>query len=168
VKKSEASEIVAILASAFPSSKAGDGTFRLYEKVLLGYDYEAIHASAMRLLVNARWLPTLAEIIEGNEPAGGIALEQWGHVGKACAIVGSYQPMPTFRDPVTAHCVDMMGWKYLCTSPNEAADRARFVELYNQVSDRDRRELRAGQHRTLMAARPRPLPTLAELSEEAP
>jgi hypothetical protein len=33
-----------------------------------------------------------------------------------------------------------MGWQYLCKSPNDAADRSRFCDLYEGLQGRERHE----------------------------
>ena len=43
-------------------------------------------------------------------------------------------PWKLFTDPVTAQCVASLRWRELCDSENQAADRARFVELYDKLA----------------------------------
>ena len=102
---------------------------------------------------NVPWRDLLVAI---TPPAG---YPQWGRYGKgktmhhhAIRMEGTYSPQPKFRDAVTEHCVGLMGWRYLCKSSNDVADRARFCELYDAVANRDRIERRAGQTRTIAAA----------------
>ncbi len=45
-----------------------------------------------------------------------------------------------FPDPTTMRCVELMQWSKLCSSENEVADRARFVELYDKLAVQDRRK----------------------------
>lgn len=146
----EAAKMMAMLDLAFPNFKSKPGTFELYERILLKFDHDAAREAIETHIATAKFFPTIAELLDAIAPAGGgVALEQWGHLCRAISDVGSYQPAPRFRDPVTAHCVATMGWKELCRSVNDVADRARFCELYGQVASRDRLEQRGGQSRTL-------------------
>ncbi len=155
--KAEATRLVAILAAAWPDSKATQQTMALYVTRLLECDYGAAEAAVRRLVDNSRWLPRIADLLDAIEPPPAIALEQWGRVCYAIRMEGTYSPQPKFRDAVTEHCVGLMGWRYLCKSSNDVADRARFCELYDAVANRDRIERRAGQIRTIAAASTRQL-----------
>ena len=44
----------------------------------------------------------------------------------------------TIADPVLAATVKAFGWSALCRGDNPSADRARFIELYDQLA-KDRR-----------------------------
>ena len=116
------------------------------------YEYATARTALRALARTAKWFPTIAEVVEACDAVDapeGVALEQWGIVCEAIRRVGVYGDMPKFVDPVTARCVSCLGWVYLCKSPNDAADRARFCELYGELQGRDRRERRAGLPRSL-------------------
>lgn len=148
--RADAAELVAILDAAYPK-KAPPATLLFFEGQLMKLEREPGFAAIEAHVLRSRFFPTLAELVEAASPAPGIALEQWGAVCEAIQRVGVYRPPPPFGDPVTRHCVEVMGWKLLCKSPNDAADRARFCELYGQVASRDRLELRAGRPRSIGA-----------------
>ena len=72
-------------------------------------------------------LDTAADLTVGP---GRSAVDAWGDVGHAIRRVG-YIGVPNFRDPIVDYCVRAMGWLNLCKGDSlEAADRARFCELY--------------------------------------
>jgi hypothetical protein len=133
----ETKALIGILATSFPGSRMTSGTIDVYKQMLSDLDRDVASAAVKQLIRTARFLPTIAEIRaacvaieDGPAPS---ALEQWGIVGNACATVGCYSPQPAFKDAVTERCVRAMGWRYLCKSPNEAADRARFCEMYREL-----------------------------------
>lgn len=143
----EVAKLVAILIAAFPASKITVESSAIYERMLADLDYPAANAAVERLLATSKWLPTVAEIREatltlyaGEVRPGG---EAWGSVLKAIGRYG-YMRTPgkdfTFDDPVTAECVAAMSWRELCDSENQVADRARFVELYDQLAVQSRRK----------------------------
>lgn len=75
-------------------------------------------------------------------------LDAWGDVKRAIAEHGSYHPPNgvsvlavggyawTFEDALVGKVVAALGWRTLCMSENEMADRARFVDAYEQEQRR--------------------------------
>ena len=53
--------------------------------------------------------------------------------------------VPSFADPLVTECVRIMTWRGLCLGENEAADRARFIELYDGLATRWRVDAVAGR-----------------------
>ena len=148
MKESEAAKLVSILMAAFPAGKGNDQTAMVYEAELVDLDAELASRAIRRMLRTSKFLPSIAEIRGAAvaEQRGPLTsgLEAWGALGEAIARIGHYQ-VPTFRDERLAECVRLMGWRYLCKSPNEMADRARFVELYEHLQDRERTEKQIGR-----------------------
>lgn len=154
----QAQQLVAVLAAAFPGTLARldadqqrvmHGTYR---RMLVDLDYAATNAAIERLLATAKFLPTVAEIreatlavVEGPRSNGG---EAWGAVLRAIRKWGVYR-VPgvdfTFADPVTARAVSDLNWTELCNSENAVADRARFIELYDQLA-REHRTKKLSEH----------------------
>ena len=66
----------------------------------------------------------------GRKRHGGDA---WGDVLREIGRTGRYRS-PQFADAVTARAVARLGWRELCDSDNAVADRARFVQLYDQLA----------------------------------
>lgn len=147
MKQSEVTELVEILAAAFPRPQMTEATCNVYERMLCDLDRELAHRAVARLITSSKWLPTVAEIrgaatelTAGPRRLGG---EAWGDVGQAVRLVGRYRE-PEFEDPIVAECVRLLGWQTLCDGTNESADRARFIELYDGLATRERRELVVG------------------------
>ena len=152
--KADVTELVAVLAAAFPGSQMSPKTVQVYQGLLLDLEPEAAKKAVARLVATSRFLPTIAEIRQaafelerGPRRLGG---EAWGDVVLAIRRVGSYE-VPRFADPLTAKCVRMMGWKQLCLSENDAADRARFTELYDGLAEREAKDGAAGEALALPA-----------------
>lgn len=142
MEKADAAELVALLSMAFPRPPMQEGTMQVYESMMLDLPRETAQAAVQRLITSSRFLPTIAEIraaavevVRGPKRAGA---EAWGDVTMAIRRVGRYRPPPDFDDPLVSECVTNMGWLSLCDSTNETADRARFIELYDQIAARDR------------------------------
>ena len=142
--KQECSRLVYMLFTAFPQGdKAGEERLRIYEQMLCDLDFELAKAAVGRLIQSARFLPTVAEVREATRVASAghrrTGLEAWGDVVHAVRYQGAYR-VPKFSDPLVEHVVACMSWQELCLGENEAALRARFVEAYEAVRDRENRE----------------------------
>jgi hypothetical protein len=146
VNELQIKKLVAVMVAAYPSSKISEESVGVYTRMLADLDYPAANAAVEQLLATSKWMPTVAEIrdrivslVTGEIRAGG---EAWGSVLKAIRGAGRYR-IPgvdfAFFDPVTAECVSAMSWVELCDSENPTADRARFIELYDQLATRHRR-----------------------------
>jgi len=166
MKRSEVAKLVLNLTAAYPNAPVTEATSAAYERQLADLDYAAAQAAIERLLNTCRFLPTIAEIREaatemtlGPRRLGG---EAWGDVNAEVRRVGRYG-LPSFEDPLTAEAVRQMGWLSLCDSTNEVADRARFVELYDGLAARQRRDQVAGPALALPAPRAAQRPKLASV-----
>src|SRR5690349_9625631 len=134
MRRSEAAQIVAMLVAAYRDKSVTEATVEVYETMLSDLDFEACKAAVTRVIATSKWFPTVAEIrhAAASERLGAVRAggEAYGDVVSAIRSVGSYRPAPTFDDPVVNECVRIMTWRGLCLGDNEAADRARFIELY--------------------------------------
>lgn len=141
--RSEASQLVAMLVAAYAGSAArvSDETAEVYERMLLGLDAQAAQEAVVRLIRTSKWLPTIAEVLEAATALQSGVLrsgaEAWGDVVSAIRAVG-HIGSPRFEDQLVADIVARWGWRQLCLSPNDAADRARFIELYDKLASRAR------------------------------
>jgi hypothetical protein len=148
VKPIEAAKLVAMLSAAYRDAPISEQTSEVYEAMLADLDFAAGQQAVQRLICSSKWLPTVAEIRaaaadvkHGPVRAGG---EAWGDLVEAIRRVGSYRPAPTFADPLVTECVKAMGWRELCLGSNDAADRAKFVALYDSLAGRERAGIVAG------------------------
>jgi len=144
----QAIEVVGTLLAAFPSARVNEATVALYRRKMAPLDYETAMRAVDRCVDTERFFPSLAAIkeayvaIEDGPPKA--ALQQWGSVQRACAEVGYYR-VAKFTDPVTTECVAALGWQRLCHSDNETSDRARFVELYRELSKQRQTQRQTGE-----------------------
>lgn len=147
----ECQKLVAVLLGAYPQSRISASTPAVYERMLVDLDVTAANAAIERLLATAKFMPTIAEIREaalavtvGEVKRGG---EAWGEVQRLLARYGARRYdlgwKPPITDPVAVQVVAALGWVALCDSENQVADRARFIDLYDQLAARDRRSLTA-------------------------
>jgi hypothetical protein len=142
--RAESARLFAVISGAFPHVHVTDDTRDIYVAMLGDLDVKVANEAVRKLLATAKFMPTIAEIrakaaelVHGPRLNGG---EAWGAIVEAIQRVGSYRPAPRFTDPLVGECVKLMGWKNLCLGENDAADRARFIQLYDQLSQQQRTE----------------------------
>lgn len=148
MRRSEAAKLVAMLSAAYRDAAISDATSELYETMLADLEFAVTQQAVARLICTSKWLPTVAEIRAtaadiqlGPVRSGG---EAWGDVLAEIRRTG-YIGVPRFNDPLVARCSDIMTWRGLCLGDNEAADRARFIELYDNLAARERHDIVAGR-----------------------
>lgn len=148
MRRSEAAKLVATLSAAWRDAPISEATSEVYEAMLADLDFGIAQEAVHRLINTSKWLPTVAEIRataanvqRGPVRSGG---EAWGDVLAEIRRTG-YIGAPRFNDPLVARCVDLMTWRGLCLGENEAADRARFIDLYDNLAARQREDEVAGR-----------------------
>jgi hypothetical protein len=144
----EAQRVVTMLVSAFPSALARlsdeqlRDTMKIYREMIKDVEADLAAQAVRGLIATSRFMPTIAEVREacmiakyGRRRPGGDA---WGDVVKALKRYG-YTRSPgrdfSFDDQLVARAVGALGWAELCKSDNSVADRARFIELYDQLAN---------------------------------
>lgn len=120
----------------------------LWYRQLQDIPYEAAEAILSKWVATNKWSPSIADIRDGMaEIQNGGAVEDWGEGwNKAMAAIrkyGSYNEAEALDSlpPLTRETVRRLGYKSLCWSENQIADRANFRQVYEilekrQVEDR--------------------------------
>lgn len=152
MNRQETAKIVYVMVattgqSRFFDTKALDAMTSAYEALLADLDYASCNAAVRVLLQSKNSIPAVAdirrvvlELERGPVRPGG---EAWGEVLKAISRYGAYRTPGVdfeFSEPEVARCVNALGWRVLCASEDQTADRARFIELYGAVASQERRE----------------------------
>jgi hypothetical protein len=117
----------------------------LWCELLRDVDGDLLRAAALQHVANSKWFPTVAELRQSAADIASpdhrmTAMEAWGEVSRQIRSVGSYGE-PEFSNPLIYRLVDDMGWRNLCASEMPGADRARFMDGYNALLTRERREV---------------------------
>ena len=164
----EVLKLVAVMTAALPrewsflTKDQQKATERIYVRMFADLPYPAANAAVEALLATSTKMPTIAEVREatlsvmrGDVRAGGDA---WGDVRKLAVYrnVGDVSDV----DPIVLHVCKAMGWIahrtivrggadvlqwHVALGENEAADRARFIELYDHHAHAQRREHNVSQ-----------------------
>lgn len=155
--KTETIDLVRLLLAAFPGQRSRmapedvKAMVAAYHVGLGDLDRGALEQAAARVVRTSKFLPSVAEIREaaveiqgGNgSPTGaqawGVVLRKIGRYGMNRAPGVDF----TFDDPITAKLVTPATWREICNSENIASDRARFIDAYDQLAARARKDAQA-------------------------
>ena len=145
---------LAPLAAMFPNWKPDDLTIEAYVIALVDVDPLSLEAAILHLLSQDRdFMPTAGTIRHtsfdlqagnGGPPA---PYEAWGIVGTAIKAGAGYPVAGVYPAPDVHPLVELAvnyvgGWRHLAASENYTADRARFIDAYNQVREREDEQVR--------------------------
>lgn len=152
--RSGAMKLAMMLGAYFPTPPVGEETLRAYASALTDYDETLIERAIIRLVKTARFFPRIAEILDAaaeeahcNDPAP-TAEEAYAILLQAVRKFGGHRTFPS-TIPHAARikrALDQIGgWNYFCSeSENLPADRARFIDAYGGVVQREGERLTLG------------------------
>lgn len=136
-------DIVNRLVAAYPNATVTEATIAVYVEDLADLDAELLTVSAKRCRATCKWFPTIAELRESavvlSVPDKRAGADAWGDVLRAIIAHGYLHPPGDgwdFEDALVGRIVRGMGWRNLCMSEDEMADRAHFIRGYEQSRDR--------------------------------
>ena len=145
---------LAPLAAMFPNWKPDDLTTEAYVVALADVDPLSLEAAILHLLSQPlKFMPSAGEIrhasfdLQAGNGGPPTAYEAWGIVGTAIKAGAGYPvtgvyPAPDVHPLVEKTVNYIGGWRHLAASENYTADRARFIEAYNQVREREVEQVR--------------------------
>lgn len=138
-------KVVAILSAAYPAWQVNEYTIEVYYQDLRDLPSDLLFAAAAKARTNSgrnmAFAPSTGEIRQAAaeilRSVRGVpsSYQAWQEVVRAMLEVGSYGT-PTWTHPLIGQTVDALGWRNLCMSENAVADRARFIQAFEQLSDR--------------------------------
>lgn len=139
--------VVKVMSIAFPNWKPTADTSEVYFKLLQDIDGEELKVAVLHCLSESgrAFAPSIGEIrgavselrrMSYNVPS---SYEAWQEVLMQFAEAGYYNT-PKFSHPLIAEAVRRMGWRQLCLSEDQIADRARFIQCYEQLTNRATKE----------------------------
>jgi hypothetical protein len=146
----DAIEAVKLILASYPSQRqrmsAKDihGMYAAYAAGLTDLPFDIVRLGITKLVKTSKWMPTIAEIrgaaVTARDGRAREGAEGWSD---ALAAVGRYGVNRTpgkdfeFVDKLVDRVVHAIGWRELCLSEFQIADRARFIELYEQLAEHD-------------------------------
>lgn len=138
----EIAKLVGALAVSFPHTQISSETIKVYISMLRDIPLEILTVAVGQAIADCEFFPTVRALREiafnltselSTRPTAG---EAWGILFKEIRHTGSYK-LPHFDDPIIARVVQMMGWRELCLSETQMADRAHFMKIYDTLLNRE-------------------------------
>lgn len=136
-------QIINMFLAAFPNFKPSSLTPEVYFRTLQDIPSDELKAGVLHCITQSgrAFAPSIGEIrgavsdlrrASANVPS---SYDAWQEVCRQIVNVGSYGT-PAFSSPLIERTVKNLGWRNLCMSENQVADRARFVQAYEQLMER--------------------------------
>lgn len=130
----------------WPEEGKGEALVSLWESMLSDVDFETAKMAVQKYMLESVYPPTVADIrsrvADFTTPREKTGIEAWGEVKRAIRLHGSYNEKKAMDSltGATKKVVEYIGFKTLCMSENEMADRAHFLKVYDTVAKRDRED----------------------------
>lgn len=147
MKTEEVGALVALATANFPNMQEKDmgPTVALWSEILSDIPFDLAKAALIKVLVTAKFWPTVAEIREAAtqlaNPQALLPAEAWGLVTQANSKYGYYrasegmESLPTMVQEVVRA---LGGFRTICMSENPDITRAHFLKMYEQYANRER------------------------------
>jgi len=145
--KAEIAKILAVLAASYPKFEVDDLKVQVWYEMLGDLDYATANMAVKKLILENTFAPSIAEVrkaaMEILNPDVMTAAEAWGEVERAVRTYGYYQEIEALASlsPRTAKVVRQIGWREICLNEEPGVVRGQFLKMYQQVQERDRREM---------------------------
>lgn len=139
-------QCLVLLKAAYPQVAFGEESLAVYLLALADLDPRLLWAAVLRHLALQKGFPAIAELRQGVaalilEAEGTLsAPEAWAELLREVRRVGHWgrPDLP----PLTKQALRALGgWRAICLSKNGTADRARFLEVYSLLLQRELRKL---------------------------
>jgi hypothetical protein len=147
VNQLEITKLITICSANYrnwPEKGKEEDTITLWELMLADIPLEIAKVAVQQHIGKSVYPPTVADIREIvnhiSIPQEKTAIEAWGDVKTAIRRYGSYNEKKAMDSlsGVTRKVVEYIGFKTLCMSEDEMADRAHFLKMYEVVAKRER------------------------------
>lgn len=141
-------QIIGILSAAFPNFKPSDLTPEVYFQTLNDIPTDELKAAVLHCISESgrAFAPSVGEIrgavallrsYSVNVPS---AYQAWQEVQKQILENGGDYGRPVWSSRLVEEAVRRMGWRNLRMSEDQTADRARFLQCYEQLVQRATQE----------------------------
>lgn len=147
MKRAEIIKLIGICSINYrnwPEEGKEEATITLWSKMLEDTEYFIAEAAVEKFLAESVYPPTIADI---RARIGDLTvfrektpIEAWNDVKTAIRKYGWYREADAmqFLGGVTRKVVEAIGFRTLCLSENEMADRAHFLRVYETLEKRER------------------------------
>lgn len=146
--KFDIASILAVIAVAYPNFAVTEQTTEVYLQILSDIPADELKAAALHCISESgrKFAPSVGELRGAVQELRGFSnnmpssFEAWQEVGKQISINGGDFGKPVWSHPVVQKTVEAIGWRNLRMSEDQTADRARFIQCYEQFRERAQKE----------------------------
>jgi hypothetical protein len=146
--KFDIASILAVIAVAYPNFAVTEQTTEVYLQILSDIPADELKAATLHCISESgrKFAPSVGELrgavaelrgMSANLPS---SFEAWQEVGKQISINGGDFGNPVWSHPIVQKAVEAIGWRNLRMSEDATADRARFIQCYEQFQQRAQNE----------------------------
>lgn len=140
----EFGQIVFMIQAFYPREDllSNDAIKEVWFEQLKDIPYDVCQSAIKKWVLTQKWSPSVSEIRElCIELTGGLTPDSgqaWDEVLKAIRKYGYLREAEALASmsPLTRETTMQMGYYELCASENQVADRAHFMQMYDQVARR--------------------------------
>ena len=146
--KKEFSIFASALRTYYPREKLlpNEQAMALWYNQLKDIPYKVAEATLNKWVALEKWSPSIADIRQVATEIVNGAPKDWGdgweQVETAIRYFGTYREAEALEsmDAITRATVQRLGFKNLCLSENQQADRANFRMIYEQLNERKQKD----------------------------
>ncbi len=149
--RDELGKIIMALSATYDNFPVTEkAQFDIWYEMLRDLDYRVTMIAVKELIATSVFPPKIAEIRRGAtqilHPTQ-TSTEAWEEVTRAVRRHGSYGEAEALAQmsPIARRVVKSMGYRELCLSENQMADRAHFLKLFEVLRDKEVRRLQIGE-----------------------
>lgn len=141
-------QIIGVLSAAFPNYKTSEHTAPVLYETLKDLPSDELKAAVLHCVSQPgrAFAPSIGEIRgavgELRKTSSGLpsSYEAWQEVLTQIRDNGGDFGKPVWSHPLVQRAVQAIGWRELRMSENQTADRARFLQCYEQLTERAERD----------------------------
>ena len=149
--KKEVAQVLGLLAACYPRYQLTDDTVDAYVLMLADIPADLLKAGAIEHARQSKWFPSVAELVGSAHDVGHhtvdalVASEAWGVVMRRLRVpdrtwIAGQEYVRRPCDENTERAVKAIGgWTYLRHSEDGVADRARFIQAYQDIATQQKR-----------------------------
>lgn len=136
--------VMALKAAYKHFSDMDKSQVQIWYEMLQDIDYKLAETAVKKYILTNKFPPTIADIRETvsttvNKETS--AIDAWGEVLKSIQKYGYYNMEQALESlsPKTKTVAQKMGYRELCLSENQMADRAHFIKMYDSFVNREKK-----------------------------
>ena len=141
-------QIIGVISAAYPNWNPTDYTAEVYFQTLSDLPADELKAATLHCISEAgrKFAPSVGELrgavseLRGYTANVPSSYQAWQEVQRQMVENGGDYGIPVWSNPIVGQAVRAMGWRNLRMSEDQTADRARFLQCYEQFVERATRD----------------------------